>query len=176
MAAAKSSHRLSIPETDVKCREWIANQVNLSLAVRILIQRHVAEFGSGDILNVLPDAFAGFEGPIRRGPGRPPGSRNKSGRTTEGIAHDLQQTVEKPDEEKKETHIHMHEPVNTAPIEAAPTVCPETVRPQASEEFRPDPLRDKALLNRSKAEAQGFDSEGKAQPDTREVLTEMLGL
>lgn len=176
MADGKS-HRLNIPASDEKSTEWMANQINGSLAVRVLIQRHVAQFGTGDVFNVLPDAFAGLEGPIRRGPGRPPGSKNRSSGSSAALHMDVPKSpgVEEGKEcgdSRAGTQAGNSFPENPGKAQAEPVSVPVSQGLPSSGDYRPDPLADRAVVQ---GLSQAGHSDADATADTRAALADMLG-
>lgn len=56
--------RISIPEDCSDILEWFENQLNSSTSVLILLRRHIAQYGTGDVLSMI-DLFASGSKPAK---------------------------------------------------------------------------------------------------------------
>lgn len=49
MAANAKRYRLSVPEEDAAVAEWLENQLNYSLSIRLLIRQDIMRHGTSDV-------------------------------------------------------------------------------------------------------------------------------
>ena len=152
--------RLTVPPTDRKVIEWMANQQNLSTSLRLLIQRAVDRRGTGDMLDseVVPTRVRRTDLEIAEDASDEALKRSREERTRS--AEDVM-TSASVDPATANTAA-------TGPISAGPDADSESPRPQRRNRMLEGALADFAGATSASATAP-------AQGDTTDDIKTLMG-